>query len=172
MQFDHILSKHGVLTAFNIARKVKQSDIKKIRAELKKTCSNTDEIKEKLQQMILLKMRNTMHFDTIPGLIVNKTDHDGNVTSSRMRDPFKNIPDKLKQKIVGMSFATNKMLRKEKFNKELILIFLQILLMENKITNQDIIEFNKKYKLRPLSDDDYVNEDDEDNDDEDDDNLV
>lgn len=169
MQFDHILSKHGVLSAFNIAKKVKQSDIKKLRAELKKTCSNTDDVNEKLQQMIVLQMRNSVHFDKIPGLIVNKANK-----SKVKLDPFRNIPDKLKQKIVGIAYMANNILHKEKFNKELILIFLQILLMENKITDDDVKAFHEKYKLRPFNDTDYINEDndEDDDDDEDDESLT
>ena len=158
--FSHILAKHGVLTTFHIARKVRQSDIRKLRKELKKTCKNSDDVDEKLQQMVLLQMRNTLHFDKIPGLIIDKNSS-LNKPNHRVIDPFKSMPIELKQKIVGIVMMVHELLKKENFNKELILIFLQILLMENKITNGDIKSFNEKYKLKSFNDED--DEDDEDN---------
>ena len=52
-----LLAKHGVLTSFNIAKRVKQSDIRKLRKELKKTCKDQTEMEEKLRQMVVLQMR-------------------------------------------------------------------------------------------------------------------
>jgi len=48
----------------------------------------------------------------------------------------------------------------------LTLILIQILLMENKITNTDVKSFIKKYKLTSLTDQDYVNDGDDNIDDE------
>ena len=64
--------------------------------------------------------------------------------------------------LVGMAVAFNKTIQKEKLNKELTLILIQILLMENKITDKDVKSFIKKYKLTSLTDQDYVNDDDDD----------
>lgn len=157
-EFNHILAKHGVLTAFSIAKKVKQSDITKFRKELKKSCKDGDKMNERLEQMILLHVNNSIQSDEIPGLIFD----DVSTQKSNKRsahDPFKSIPLKLKQKIVGVALITHQLLRKENFNKELILIFLQILLMESKITNADIKSFNEKYKLDSLNNDSYLEED-------------
>ena len=152
--FHHLLAKHGVLTAFNIAKHVKQSDVRKLRKELKKTCENQAEMEEKLQQMVVLQMRNSIHASDIPGLVVNKP--------TTPPDKFKNIPIKIKKMLVGMAVAFNKTIQKEKLNKELTLILIQILLMENKITDKDVKSFIKKYKLTSLTDQDYVNDDDDD----------
>lgn len=159
-EFNHILAKHGVLTTFSIAKKVKQSDITKFRKELKKTCKDGDKINERLEQMILLHINNSIQSDEIPGLISDDVStQKGNKRPAH--DPFKNIPLKLKQKIVGAALLTHELLRKENFNKDLILIFLQILLMKSKISNADIKSFNEKYKLDSLNDDNYLEEDDE-----------
>jgi hypothetical protein len=156
--FHHLLAKHGVLTTFNIAKHVKQSDVRKLRNELKKTCKNQTEMEEKLQQMVVLQMRNSIHVSDIPGLVVNKP--------TTPPDKFKNIPIKIKKMIVGMAAMFNKTIQKEKLNKELTLILIQILLMENKITNTDVKSFIKKYKLTSLTDQDYVNDGDDNIDDE------
>ena len=156
------MAKHGVLTAFNLAKRVKQSDLLKLRKELKKTCENQAEMEEKLNQMVVLQMRNSIHFSEIPGLIINKL--------STQPDKFKKIPIKIKKMIVGMATAINNTIRKEKLNKELTLILIQILLVENSITDKDVESFLEKYKLTSLTndDDDDENDDEDDEDDEDD----
>jgi len=163
--FQHLLAKHGVLTAFNIAKRVKQSDIRKLRKELKKTCKDQTEMEEKLRQMVVLQMRNSIHVSVIPGLVTNKP--------HAQPDKFKNIPIKTKQMLVGIAMVFNKIIRKEKLNKELTLILIQILLMENNITDTDVKSFIKKYKLTSLTNQDYVNDDeDEEDEDEDDDDDI
>lgn len=167
MKFNHILAKHGVLNAFNISKKIKPAVVRKLRNELKKTCGSEAEINERLQKMILLRLKNAVHFDEIPGLILkNKT------KNIQVTDPFEKISDVVKQKIVGIVLQTNSLFKQEKFDKELILIFMQIMLLENKITNDDIVKFNEKYKLTPLSDSDSDDDDDDDSYDDDSDSLV
>lgn len=166
-KFQHILSKHGILITFNLAKKVKPSDIKKIKNELKKTCKDKDEINEKLQQMIILQMKNTITSKEIPGLINNK-----NKTKDDQKDPYHKIPFEEKQKIVNIATVVNSFIKKEKLDLDCILILIQILLMENKISQQDIKDFNEKYNLKNLSDKDYLDKDDgyiDDDDDEDED---
>ena len=158
--FSHILSKNGVLVAFNIAKRVNQEEVKKIRDKIEETCDDPDEINKRLEQMIVLHMKNTIGTDQIPGLIF-----DGNKTKS---DPFNHIPIKLKQKLINMAMVFNGAIAQEKLNKELILILLQLILMHNKINNDDIIDFNKKYKFMSDDDDDYLDEEDDDENDDDD----
>lgn len=155
-KFKHILSKHGILVTFNLAKKIKQSDIKKIKNELKKTCKNKDEINEKLQQIIILQMKNTLNTSEIPGLI------DGKKNKNKQKDPYHSIPYEKKQKIVNVASITNNLIKKEKLNLDCILIIIQILLMENKISQQDIKDFNEKYNLKNLSDKNYIDNEDED----------
>lgn len=166
-KFQHILSKHGILISFNLAKKVKQSDVKRIRSELKKTCKNKEEINEKLQQMIILQIKNTLNSSEIPGLIQNK-----NQTKTSQKDPYHNIPYEQKQKIVNVATIANDLIKKGNLNLDCILIIIQILLMENKIGQKDIKDFNEKYNLKNLSDKNYIDNEDKDDgyiDDEDDD---
>lgn len=157
--FSHILSKNGVLVAFNIAKRVNQEDVKKIKDKIEETCDDPVEINKKLEQMIVLHMKNTIGSDQIPGLIIN-----GVKTNL---DPFEHIPLKLKQKLVNMAMVFNGAIAQEKLNKELILILLQLILLNNKITNDDIIDFNKKYKFMSDDDSDYLDEEDDDENDDD-----
>lgn len=154
-EFGHILSKHGVLVAFNIAKKVKQSDINKIRKKLKETCNSEEEINEQLEKLIVLQIKNSLHNQEIPG-IINKSDN------KTLIDPFNNLPEKLKQKIIQMVMYFTHIVSSEKLNKELILVIAQLFLTQNKITKNDIIQFNKKYKLKSFVDEDYLDNDEDD----------
>lgn len=154
-EFGHILSKHGVLVAFNIAKKVKQSDINKIRKKLKETCNSEEEINEQLEKLIVLQIKNSLHNQEIPG-IINKTNN------KTQNDPFAHLPDKLKQKIIQIVMYFTQVISSEKLNKELILMVAQLFLTQNKITQNDIIQFNKKYKLKSFVDEDYLDNDEDD----------
>jgi hypothetical protein len=155
--FGHILSKHGVLVAFNIAKKVKQSDINKIRKKLKETCATEEELNEQLEKLIVLQIKNSLHNQEIPGIISKQT-------GKKLEDPFAHIPAILKQKILRMVLHFSEIIDREKFNKELLLIVSQLLLAQNKITQNDIIEFNKKYKLKSFVDEDYLDNEEDDDD--------
>lgn len=160
--FQHILSKHGVLISFNLAKKVRPSDVKKIKNELKKTCKDKEEINEKLQQMIILQMKNTLNKSEIPGLILKKSVDD-------QKDPYENISQEKKEKILNIADVTNNLIKKQKLDIDSILIIIQILLMENKINQEDIKNFNEKYNLKYLSDKNYIDKGNTDDDDDDDD---
>jgi esterase/lipase len=156
-KFTHLLAKHGILVAFNVAKKVNPADIETLKSKLEKTCDSPEEMNKKLEQMIVLQMKNTINNEKIPGLIINKNSN----------EPFDHIPEKLKQKLVTISMMFNNILSQEKFNTELILIIIQLVMMNNKINNQDIIDFNKKYKFRSDDDSNYLDEEDDDETDDD-----
>ena len=158
----HVLSKHGVLVAFNIAKKVKQSEINKIRTKLKETCKTEEELNEQLEKLIVLQIKNSLQNQEIPGIIGNNKQ-----STKNPNDPFAHIPAVLKQKILRMVLHFTEIIDRETFNTELLLIVSQLLLAQNKITQNDIIEFNKKYKLKSFIDEDYLDneEDDEEDDD-------
>lgn len=160
----HILSKHGVLISFNLAKKVKKTDIKKIRDELKKTCKNNAELNEKLQNMIILQIKNSLREDEIPGVIQEDK-------KKKIKDPYESIPMATKQKIILLANELNKEIQKEHLTFDAILILIQLILMESGIKQDDIKKFNKKYNLKPNKDIDYINEDDVDDDELDDDDF-
>jgi hypothetical protein len=159
--FGHILSKHGVLVAFNIAKKVKQTEINKIRNKLKETCDTEEEINEQLEKLIVLQIKNTLNNQEIPGIIKkNQIDSQHN--------PLSQLPDKLKQKVMQMVMYFSQIASSEKFNKELIMLVAQMFLSQNKITQKDIIAFNKKYKLKSFGEENYLDNDEEDENEDDD----
>lgn len=161
-EFGHILSKHGVLVAFNIAKKVKQTEIEKIRKKLKETCETEEEINEQLEKLIVLQIKNSLNNQEIPG-IINKFQNDHS-----QHNPLSQLPDKLKQKIMQMVMYFCQIANAEKFNKELIMIVAQMFLAQNKITQKDIIAFNKKYKLKSFGEENYLDNDEEDENEDDD----
>lgn len=153
--FGHILSKHGVLVAFNIAKKVKQSELNEIKKKLKEICKTEDELNEQLEKMIVLQIKNSLNNQEIPGLI----------RKNASKDPFDNLPAVLKQKIVQMSMYFSHVVTSEKLNKELILMITHLFLAQNKITKKDIIDFNKKYNIKSFVDQDYLDNDEDEEDD-------
>ena len=162
-KFNHLLSKHGLLKAFNIAKKVKKSEVNKLKLELKKVCKDNKELNQRLEQMIMIQVKSSLQKEQIPGLIINNSNVEKSI------DPFFNIPTKTKEKIISCTFIINQLLKNEKINNNSLLILIQILLYQNGITNDDIKKFNKNYNLNSLDDSTYLNEDDIDTDGEEDD---
>jgi len=152
--FGHILSKHGVLMAFNIAKKVKQSEIDLIKNKLKETFKNDEELNEQLEKIIVLQVKSALNNQEIPGLI----------TKNASKNPYDTLPLILKQKIVQISMYFSHIVTSEKLNKELILMITHLFLAKNKITQKDIIQFNKKYNIKSFVDQDYLDNDEDDED--------
>jgi hypothetical protein len=97
----------------------------------------------------------------IPGIIKkNQIDSQHN--------PLSQLPDKLKQKVMQMVMYFSQIASSEKFNKELIMLVAQMFLSQNKITQKDIIAFNKKYKLKSFGEENYLDNDEEDENEDDD----
>lgn len=153
--FGHILSKHGVLVAFNIAKKIKQSEINLIKNKLKETFKNDEELNDQLKKIIVLHVENALNNQEIPGLI----------TKNVLKNPHDTLPLILKQKIVQISMYFSHILTSEKLNKELILMITHLFLAKNKITQKDVINFNKKYNMKSFVDQDYLDNDEDDEDD-------
>lgn len=173
-QFEHLLSKHGILSTFNLAKKIKKEDVKKIKNELKKVCKTKEELNEKLQRMIILQIKNTINKSDIPGLIGKKDKDKDNNKVLDINSYFNifNINEQDKKKLFDCFVKFKNIIDKEKLNTDLILILIQLLLVQNKISSDDIKIFNEKYKLIFNEQENYIdNVDDEkfsDDDDDDD----
>ena len=152
--FSHLLSKHGVMSSFNIARKIKTNDINKIKNNIIDKSDSKPDILNKLNKLILLKQE-SQFMDDIPGLIID-------VEKSDMMIYFEGLPSHLKKTLVQISnqFAAKSI--EKKLNTPEILVAIQLIFNQLSIESQDLRDFNKMFNNRPPQDDIDDEEDDED----------
>lgn len=158
--FSHLLSKHGILASFNIARKIKTEDIENLKnqiSEQDKKNSTPDEFFNKLKAMISLQ-EPVRTIDDIPGLIINKDKSD-------MMVFYEDLPSNIKFSMMEMSNRFSVQATSKKLTTDQILISIQLIFNQLGISTEDLKAFNKKF--RPPQDIDD-GEDDEDEDDEED----
>jgi len=152
--FSHLLSKHGVMSSFNIARKIKTNDINKIKNNIIDKSDSKPDILNKLNKLILLKQE-SQFMDDIPGLIID-------VEKSDMMIYFDGLPSHVKKTLVQISnqFAAKSI--EKKLNTPEILVAIQLIFNQLGIETQDLRDFNKMFNDRPPQDDIDDEEDDED----------
>jgi len=152
--FSHLLSKHGVMSSFNIARKIKTNDINKIKNNIIDKSDSKPDILNKLNKLILLKQE-SQFMDDIPGLIID-------VEKSDMMIYFDGLPSHVKKTLVQISnqFAAKSI--EKKLNTPEILVAIQLIFNQLSIESQDLRDFNKMFNNRPPQDDIDDEEDDED----------
>ena len=151
----HLLSKHGVLVSFNIARKIKPSQIKSIRKKLESKFTDPKIIEKEISKEIKRKTKKFLGDNEIPGLV-----HD--------EYPQKEIyiNKKIQVKILNLSNKVASYCNSHKFTKEHVIFFVQALLHLLKISNDDMQQFKQKYNINQEPPDDYLDEDDIDEDEE------
>lgn len=153
--FSHLLSKHGVMSSFNIARKIKTNDINKIKNNIIDNSDSKPDILNKLNKLILLKQENRF-MDDIPGLIIDREKSD-------MMIYFDGLPPHVKKTLVQISnqFAAKSI--EKKLNTPEILVTIQLIFNQLGIESQDLRDFNRMFNNLPPQDDiDDDEEDDED----------
>jgi hypothetical protein len=145
----HLLSKHGVLVSFNIARKIKPSQIKSIRKKLESKFTDPTIIEKEISKEIKRKTKKFLGDNEIPGLV-----HD--------EYPQKEIyiNKKIQVKILNLSNKVAAYCNSNKFTKEHVIFFVQALLHLLKISNGDMQRFKQKYNINQDPPDDYLDEDD------------
>jgi len=153
--FSHLLSKHGVMSSFNIARKIKTSDINKIKNNI---IDKSDSKPDILNKLILLKQESRF-MDDIPGLIID-------VEKSDMMIYFDGLPPHVKKTLVQISnqFAAKSI--EKKLNTPEILVAIQLIFNQLGIESQDLRDFNRMFNNLPPQDDIDDEEDDDGEDDE------
>ena len=154
----HLLSKHGVLSNFNIARKIKTKGVNPLKNNLVGDDIEDKDFFNKLNNMILLKEKNRSVGD-IPGLIIDREKSD-------MMIYFEGLPLHVKKTLVQISnYFAEKSVEKKLHTPE-ILVAIQLIFNQLGIETQDLRDFNKMFNDRPPQDDIDDEEDDEDEDDE------
>lgn len=69
----HILSEHGIMSGFSIAKKISNEQIKKLAQQLKMS-ENSKEFRDHLKRQILRDTQLALHNNKIPGIISNQND--------------------------------------------------------------------------------------------------
>lgn len=143
------------MSSFNIARKIKTSDINKIKNNI---IDKSDSKPDILNKLILLKQESRF-MDDIPGLIID-------VEKSDMMIYFDGLPIHVKKTLVQISnqFAAKSI--EKKLNTPEILVSIQLIFNQLGIESQDLRDFNRMFNNLPPQDDIDDEEDDDGEDDE------
>lgn len=145
-EFQHLLSKHGVLNNFNIARIIKPSYIKSLEKKLKSSGKSEEQIQEEINKKVIINTQKFVNKNDIPGLYPTSQPHKLNL----------GITDNTRKKILFLAEKTANICKKYFFTKDAVIFFVQVLFHYMKITNEDMIRFKEKYNINNDDDDDYL----------------
>jgi len=154
--YHHLLSKHKVLISFNIAKRIKPSQIKSIRKKLESKFTDPTVVEKEINKEIKRKTKIFLDNNEIPGLIHNNDYHKTGIY----------INKKVQVKILNLANKVAAYCNNNKFTKEHVIFFVQALLHLLKISNDDMQQFKQKYNINQEPPDDYLDEDDIDEDEE------
>jgi hypothetical protein len=136
--YNHLIAKHGVLSAFSIAKKVSPSDIKKITDKIKKKfeCTSQEEFNKLIQNEIVKSTKYTVNRESIPGIIYEKN--------------LNNKPEFTmdNKKTIGLGILSSEIAKKlsqNKYSKDEICYLILNLLGILGLTDDDFRNFHKKY---------------------------
>lgn len=154
--YHHLLSKHKILISFNIAKRIKPSQIKSIRKKLESKFTDPTVVEKEINKEIKRKTKMFLNDNEIPGLIHNNDYHKTGIY----------INKKVQVKILNLANKVAAYCNNNKFTKEHVIFFVQALLHLLKISNDDMQQFKQKYNINQEPPDDYLDEDDIDEDEE------
>jgi len=154
--YQHLLSKHGILVTFNIAKKIKPSEIKSIRKKLESKFLDAHKLEKEINKEIKAKTKTFLQENDIPGLIQK-----GGETFDKIY-----INKKIQTNILKLANKVVDYCKQYNFTKEHVIFFMQAVLHLLKISNEDMQKFKEKYNINQDASDDYLDEE-EDGDDED-----
>lgn len=154
--YHHLLSKHKVLISFNIAKRIKPSQIKSIRKKLASKFTDPTTLEKEVSKEIKRKTKKFLDENEIPGLI-----HNNDYPKKEIY-----INKKIQVKILNLSNKVAAYCNNNKFTKEHVIFFVQALLHLLKISNDDMQQFKQKYNINQEPPDDYLDEEDIDEDEE------
>lgn len=156
--YNHLIAKHGILTAFSIARKVSNEDIKNLTKKVKKECKNKKDFNQMLQQEIINSTKYAVTKNLIPGLIVPENIE----TVDHSKPSFKQD----EQKLIKLNYISGTIAKKfvdSKYNKDEICYIVLSLLAALGLNDQDFKDFHNKYRdTGPDNSDENTNDDDSD----------
>lgn len=149
---EHLLSKHGVLRSFTIAKKMKPSELKKIQKELADSGKTLEEIEDGISKLITYNSKSDILEKNVPGLISEKNISKKSITSNKhtsgsekLGNDFGNLPEKTQKNIITLAASAITFANENEIDSLGIFFFIQILFSELKISPETIAEYNKKY---------------------------
>jgi hypothetical protein len=146
--YQHLLSKHGILSSFNIAKKIKHSQIVSIKKKLEKKYTDPFKLEKEIDKAIKKKASKIIDDTEIPGLISNHNDLIKDIK----------IDNKIQKKILTLANNIVKFCKNNSFNKEHVIFLIQAVFHLLKITNEDMQKFKEKYNINQDPPDDYLDE--------------
>jgi len=150
--FQHLLTKHGVLVAFNISKRISKSYINNLKKKLKKEGKTETEIDEEISIKVSEQTKLFMLKHEIPGLYENTNDN-----------PIITLDPKIKDLILKLADNSCKFCEKNDLSKDHMILFIQLFFNMMKISNEDVLDFRERFGLLDDSeDDDSEDEDSED----------
>jgi len=150
-KYQHLLSKHGILAAFNIAKKIKPAQINAIRKRLENKYKDPDKLEKEINKTIKKNTQKIIDDNEIPGLIHNHHDLIKDVK----------LDNKIQKNILTLANKIVEYCKEKKFNKEHVIFLIQAVFHLLKITNEDMKRFKEKYNINQDPSDDYLDEDDD-----------
>lgn len=150
---DHILSRHGIMANFSIAKKVTKQRLNKLIKELNETNVESKIFQDRLKDDILKETQIAYYNNSIPGLITNKTQKVAAKNNSSI------ISVQTQKKIAMLTTVILATIAEKNLSKEELCLFMIQLINGLGLKDIDFKRFHQN----------YTDEDDEDFDDEDDD---
>lgn len=146
--YQHLLSKHGILVSFNIARRIKPAQINAIRKKLEKNNVDPKKIEKQISKEVKSRTEKYLNENDIPGIVTQ--DYNGGKII---------INPKIQRKILSLANKVVDFARTNNFSKEHVIFFIQAVFHLLKITNEDMEKFKQKYNINQDLDEDYLDED-------------
>ena len=148
--YQHLLSKHGILVSFNIARKIKKTQIDAIRKRLEKKNIDPKKIDKEIDNEVKSHTQKYLNQNDIPVMVTSDASGEKIV-----------IHPKIQRKILMLANKVTQFCNVNKFSKEHVIFFIQAVFHLLKISNDDVANFKEKYNISQDPDDDYLDEEDD-----------
>ena len=130
---NHLLSQNGILSSFNICKKVSPTKVKNIKKKLLKNGVPENKIEDEVYKHIINNHIDDSIIDDIPGIILEGA------------PPKIKISPAVQKKIASASNEISEYFKKNKFTKEEIILYIQAVFFLCGITNDDVADFKEKY---------------------------
>lgn len=121
-RYNHILSENGILTSFQIAKKIDEHHLKKMIEEIRSTTKSQKELQKKLKEKIIEDTNKNIFSENIPGILTDKNKlFEENLKLKNYSDFAAKIVDTIKKNEIDsyhMCYIINVIINLLKLNEE------------------------------------------------------